>query len=51
MLVVVKREHFVKNESWFNNDWYACPNCSYDSLDVGFRHCPDCGEVLLWDIE
>lgn len=36
-----------KTESW-ENDWYECSNCGYDSLDRGHNHCPNCGEGLDW---
>lgn len=38
--------------SWKNNEWYKCPNCHFDSLDISFNHCPGCGEGLDWsDVE
>lgn len=38
----------IKEESWENNEWYTCPNCHFDSLDISFNHCPSCGEGLDW---
>lgn len=36
-----------KDEAW-NNRWYVCPNCGYDSIDVGFNCCPVCEEGLYF---
>jgi predicted RNA-binding Zn-ribbon protein involved in translation (DUF1610 family) len=47
----VKNDHFVCNDYWKNNDWYMCPNCGFDSLDIGFNYCPSCGEELRWELE
>ena len=38
-----------KHDVW-ENDWYECPSCGYDSIDVGFNHCPACGEGLLMQV-
>ncbi len=39
-----------KRDTWAN-DWYVCPNCGYDSVDVGFNYCPSCGEGLIFDVD
>ena len=50
MKVTVKPEHFDAHDTW-ENDWYRCPNCDYNSLDIGFNYCPPiCGEPLTWEI-
>lgn len=33
----------------WENDWYECPNCGYDSIDISFNYCPYCGETLSFD--
>jgi len=49
MIYKVDMTNFV-SESW-DNDWYVCPNCKFDSLDIGFNYCPDCGEEVEFGIE
>jgi len=36
------------HDTW-ENDWYVCPNCGYDSIDIDFNNCPSCGEGLEFD--
>ncbi len=40
----------VKYDIW-ENDWYECPNCGYDCIDIGFNYCPSCGEGLEFEDE
>lgn len=35
----------------WKNDWYVCPNCGFDSIDIGFNYCPGCGEGLKFEVE
>lgn len=44
--IVMGKGNYV-HDAW-ENDWYPCPNCEYDSLDTGFNYCPDCGENLIF---
>lgn len=39
-----------KHDTW-ENDWFECPNCSYDSIDFGFNYCPACGQSLIFETE
>jgi len=32
----------------WENIWYVCPNCGFDSLDIYFEYCPYCGIKLEW---
>jgi rubrerythrin len=36
-----------ERDTW-ENDWYTCPNCGFDSLDIYFEYCPSCGIKLEW---
>ena len=27
-----------ERDTW-ENDWYVCPNCKFDSLDIFFEYC------------
>lgn len=36
-----------ERDTW-ENDWYVCPNCGFDSLDFCFVYCPYCGIKLEW---
>lgn len=42
----VDKSKFV-HETW-ENDWYECPNCRYESIDVAHHYCPSCGQFLHW---
>lgn len=33
------------HDTW-ENDWYECPYCGYDSIDFAFHYCPICREIL-----
>lgn len=35
-------------DTW-ENTWYVCPNCGFDSLDVSFGYCPYCGKELEFE--
>ena len=39
-----------ERDTWTNN-WYVCPNCEFDSLDIYFNYCPNCGIKLEWPDE
>ncbi len=41
----INRNGKYVHDEWCN-DWYKCPNCGYDSIDVCFRYCPFCGENI-----
>lgn len=47
-LYKIKIDNYNYVHDTWENDWYTCPNCGYDSLDVGFNYCPDCGENLVF---
>ncbi len=51
MKYTVTTENFNTVDTWELNDWYNCPNCGYDSLDVGFNYCPNCGESIIFELE
>jgi len=40
----------VKHDTW-ENDWYECPNCGCDCIDIDFNYCPICGEGLEFEDE
>ncbi|MBY6842870.1 hypothetical protein [Clostridium botulinum] len=44
MIYEVDKTKFV-HDTW-ENDWYSCPNCRYECIDIGFHYCPNCGEGL-----
>lgn len=46
VILIVDVEN-LRHDTW-ENDWYECPNCLYDSIDTGFNYCPSCGEVLAF---
>jgi rubrerythrin len=48
MIFTVDKTKYV-TATWESNDWYECPNCNYDSIDIGFKHCPICGEGLYFE--
>lgn len=29
----------------------TCTRCGYDSLDIGYKHCPGCGTRVIWERE
>lgn len=35
------------HDTW-ENDWYTCPNCGYDSIDIGHSYCPSCGQAIFF---
>ena len=46
MAVKVDITNFI-HDTW-ENDWYTCPECGFDSLDIYFEYCPSCGTKLEW---
>lgn len=38
------------HDKW-ENDWYTCPNCGYDCIDIGHNYCPGCGVPVAFGDE
>lgn len=34
-----------EHATWENN-WYICPNCGYENIDISFSYCPACSQNL-----
>ena len=47
--IYVDTENYT-HDTW-ENDWYTCPNCVYDSIDIEHRYCTSCGQAIFFGWE
>ena len=43
-MVEIDKNNYV-HDTW-ENDWYTCPECGYDCIDIDHNYCPACGTAI-----